>query len=160
MVVGGLIPICSGFETVLLRFRGFTGSYSQRRPRSRQRSHCGRSSLHFFFFSLLMKNEHEHKMKLEGNEPGLQWACAYQCTQPGEGQWSAIWKNTLHMYTRNIGKEGSQQLTCSRATLGDFGGDWTMVKQHRRRGAVKHEQVKLVSNDNTKISWMGGGGDG
>lgn len=51
-VVGGRIPMCSGFETVLL-LRGLTGSYSHRRPLSRHRSHCGRSSLHFFFFSLL-----------------------------------------------------------------------------------------------------------
>lgn len=51
-VVGGRIPMCSGFETVLL-LRGLTGSYSHRRPLSRHRSHCGRSSLHFFFFLLL-----------------------------------------------------------------------------------------------------------
>lgn len=48
----------SGFDTVLLLLRGLTGSYSHRRPRSRQRSHCGRSSLHFFFFSLLSRYQH------------------------------------------------------------------------------------------------------
>ena len=45
--------MCSGLETVLLLLRGLTGSYSHLKPRSRQRSHWGRSSLHFFFFSLL-----------------------------------------------------------------------------------------------------------
>ena len=49
--------MCSGLETVLLLFRGLTGSYSHLKPRSRQRSHCGRSSLHFFFFSLLRHRE-------------------------------------------------------------------------------------------------------
>ena len=47
------MAMCSGLETVLLLLRGLTGSYSQRRPLSRQRSQEGRSSLHFFFFSLL-----------------------------------------------------------------------------------------------------------
>ena len=51
------MPICSGLETVLLLFRGLTGSYSHLKPRSRHRSHCGRSSLHFFFFSLLSHSE-------------------------------------------------------------------------------------------------------
>ena len=50
--------MCSGLETVLLLFRGLTGSYSHLKPRSRQRSHCGRSSLHFFFFSLLSHGKH------------------------------------------------------------------------------------------------------
>ena len=52
------MPMCSGLETVLLLFRGLTGSYSHLKPRSRQRSHCGRSSLHFFFFSLLHHRKH------------------------------------------------------------------------------------------------------
>ena len=50
--------MCSGLETVLLLFRGLTGSYSHLKPRSRQRSHCGRSSLHFFFFSLLSHSKY------------------------------------------------------------------------------------------------------
>ena len=40
-------------EIVRLLLRGLMGSYSQSRPLSIQRSHEGRSSLHFFFFSLL-----------------------------------------------------------------------------------------------------------
>ena len=51
------MPMCSGLETVLLLLRGLTGSYSHLKPRSRQRSHCGRSSLHFFFFSLLCQGK-------------------------------------------------------------------------------------------------------
>lgn len=52
------MPMCSGLDTVLLLFRGLTGSYSHLKPRSRQRSHCGRSSLHFFFFSLLSHSKY------------------------------------------------------------------------------------------------------
>lgn len=55
------MPICSGLETVLLLFRGLTGSYSHLKPLSRQRSHCGRSSLHFFFFSLLSQGEYTRR---------------------------------------------------------------------------------------------------
>ena len=72
------MAMCSGLETVLLLFRGLTGSYSQRSPLSRQRSHDGRSSLHFFFFSLLFEPvSNSNSVHVAG---GIK---TYQCTQPG-----------------------------------------------------------------------------
>ena len=56
-VVGGMCSVgavISEGEMVRRRLRGLIGSYSHLRPRSTQRSHEGRSSLHFFFFSLLL----------------------------------------------------------------------------------------------------------
>ena len=49
-----IVPDAAPFgEIVRLLLRGLMGSYSQSNPLSMQRSHDGRSSLHFFFFSLL-----------------------------------------------------------------------------------------------------------
>jgi hypothetical protein len=47
--VGDLLDKADPAKDVLLRFRGFTGSYSHGRLRSKHRSHEGRFSLHFFF---------------------------------------------------------------------------------------------------------------
>lgn len=95
--------MCSGLETVLLLFRGLTGSYSHLKPRSRHRSHWGRSSLHFFFFSLL--NQSQHIMMVAGGSERL----TYQCTHPVRKQQhqrsaSCFSNRTAQRLRRNGGK--------------------------------------------------------
>jgi len=113
-VVGGLMPMCSGLETVLLLFRGLTGSYPHLRPLSRQRSHWGRSSLHFFFFSLLPSNQ--YRAGSATRETNM-----YQCTQPGKNSQALISlvAADVGVFPHNKAQAG---LPARERRLGDFAG--------------------------------------
>lgn len=143
----------SGFEAVLLLLRGLTGSYSHRRPLSRHRSHCGRSSLHFFFFSLLHYRAISNTARSALNFPKrsnapMNAACSHdriaKVSHRSHRKMQAFVLdpnrliNQCNQDVQNRKKKKSAiLLTGSRTALGYFCGNWTMWR------AVKHRIYTL-----------------